>query len=239
MDLDALKEHLTTFKGKRTVSTVTDKHLNIYEEILEDGVYKRTLVGNKKKDGNLTESEAAYYIDTKLCKVIDRLYISSGDAAKKLDVLVANNITHVVNVATNIPNLFPEKFTYLAKDIADIPDAPLLKVLDDVLPFIHEAHKDNGSVLVHCNQGISRSASIIIAYLMKYQKASLAEAVQKTAEARPQIKPNYGFEQQLQKFEKHIKSLSIEISSPRTDDADGESTQMQQKEPSIDSQTSS
>lgn len=69
MDLDALKEHLTTFKGKRTVSTVTDKHLNIYEEILEDGVYKRTLVGNKKKDGNLTESEAAYYIDTKLCKV--------------------------------------------------------------------------------------------------------------------------------------------------------------------------
>ncbi len=57
---------------------------------------------------------------------------------------------------------------------------------------------------MHCAAGRSRSATLIIAYLMKSRRMSLRDAIYVVRLARPMIKPNLGFFQQLCRFEKDL-----------------------------------
>ncbi len=52
-------------------------------------------------------------------------------------------------------------------------------------------------MLVHCNAGLSRAPSVVIAYLRKEEGLSWEEAWEKVKEARPGMKPNVGFVKQL------------------------------------------
>ena len=52
-------------------------------------------------------------------------------------------------------------------------------------------------MLVHCYAGISRSATIVISYLMKEHGMSLQAATQLTRSKRWFINPNPGFVKQL------------------------------------------
>lgn len=50
--------------------------------------------------------------------------------------------------------------------LADTPAEDILCVLYDCFDYIESARAQSGHVLVHCSQGVSRSATIVIAYLM-------------------------------------------------------------------------
>lgn len=54
------------------------------------------------------------------------------------------------------------------------------------------AHTNGQSVLVHCEQGKSRSASIVIAYLILYHKYSFQNALQHVKKSRDIASPNIG-----------------------------------------------
>jgi protein-tyrosine phosphatase len=70
------------------------------------------------------------------------------------------------------------------------------------LEFISEALRTSGnSILVHCMQGISRSPSIVIAYLMKCKKYNLTRALKTVKHRRPEVKPNQAFMEQLQDYD--------------------------------------
>ena len=51
--------------------------------------------------------------------------------------------------------------------------------------FIDLAYKQSGAILVHCGRGISRSSTIAIAYLMRVQKLTFAQAYVVVSERRP------------------------------------------------------
>ncbi|KAM9031196.1 dual specificity protein phosphatase 19 isoform 2-T2 [Sarcophilus harrisii] len=65
-------------------------------------------------------------------------------------------------------------------------------------------HKD-GVVLVHCNAGVSRSAAIIIGFLMSTEKITFTSAFSLVKNARPAICPNSGFMEQLQAYQQEKK----------------------------------
>lgn len=181
-----------------------------YEEVLENGVYVKKYLGNKKKEGKLSDDEKSYYlVNRKVDKVIDGLFITNADGAAEKERLKEAGITHIINAATSMVNPFPDDFKYLKKEFPDTPDAPLLEVLDETVEFIHQALTTGGKVLVHCSQGISRSASIVIGYLIYAQKLPYAQAFMITATARPIIQPNYGFEQQLIKYQEKVLGNNI------------------------------
>jgi atypical dual specificity phosphatase len=75
------------------------------------------------------------------------------------------------------------------------------KYFDAATDVINEAITSEKKVLVHCRAGVSRSATIVLCYLMKYEKKSLIEAHTFLKEKRKLIRPNLGFWSQLVDFE--------------------------------------
>jgi len=60
---------------------------------------------------------------------------------------------------------------------------------------------NNQCCLVHCKMGISRSASTVLAYLMKEHNHSFADALEHVKKRRSCINPNGGFRNQLLIYE--------------------------------------
>jgi atypical dual specificity phosphatase len=59
---------------------------------------------------------------------------------------------------------------YLKLDIEDKSHQSLVEYFDEVIAFIRK--DKNTNVLIHCRSGMSRSASFVIAYIMKIKGAT-------------------------------------------------------------------
>ncbi|CAJ1962951.1 unnamed protein product [Cylindrotheca closterium] len=113
-------------------------------------------------------------------------------------------ITHVLNLFSAERPFENQDVVYMNHTLMDIPEQKLLDTLDVPLQFIEKILAEDGKVLVHCNAGVSRSAAIIIAHLIKHQRMSYDSALERIRHHRPSAKPNAGFEQQLRQFETDI-----------------------------------
>jgi len=111
------------------------------------------------------------------------------------------NIDHIISMVT-VP-----KLNDVIHDIYEILDDAKLdtiekmkNIIEEVLPKIHQSIMSGNTVAVHCFAGVSRSATIVIAYLMKYENYSFEKAIEHVFEARPVICPNIGFLKLLKEF---------------------------------------
>src|SRR3989338_424321 len=85
--------------------------------------------------------------------------------------------------------------------LIDRPYAPLLQYLAESVKCLQRWDQKGEKIAIHCAAGISRSSSIVIAYLMVSERLSYAQALAEVKEKRPLINPNKGFQLQLQYFE--------------------------------------
>lgn len=83
----------------------------------------------------------------------------------------------------------------------DEPEADLLSFFDECSEFITCGLENDENVLVHCLSGVSRSAAVLLAHLMKTDKISLDEALDFLRNVYPKANPNDGFIEQLQLYE--------------------------------------
>ena len=103
-------------------------------------------------------------------EITPHLYLSGKGPACHERVMTDLGITHIVNAAS-----FGERnhfegdaslgIEYLRLTIIDDESQVLTDAFDQALPFMQEARANGGRVLVHCNQGINRSAAMIVAHL--------------------------------------------------------------------------
>lgn len=81
-----------------------------------------------------------------------------------------------------------------------------------------EAYQSGQGVLVHCQAGVSRSATIVIAYLMKHTLMTMTDAYKYVRSRRPVVSPNLNFMGQLLEFERDLNSgLTPRILMPKLD----------------------
>ena len=73
---------------------------------------------------------------------------------------------------------------------------------DDFHRDLFTIFREAGSkILVHCRYGISRSASTVIAYLMKKKGWNMADTLDYVVKRRDIVQPNPGFTNQLITYE--------------------------------------
>ncbi|XP_077654589.1 dual specificity protein phosphatase 13A isoform X2 [Urocitellus parryii] len=123
-------------------------------------------------------------------------------------------ITHVLNAAhgglycQGSPDFYGSSVSYLGVPAHDLPDFDISTYFSSAADFIHRALSTPGAkVLVHCVVGVSRSATLVLAYLMLHQQLSLRQAVITVREHR-WIFPNRGFLHQLCQLDKKLRGTS-------------------------------
>ncbi|KAJ2919844.1 hypothetical protein MD484_g623, partial [Candolleomyces efflorescens] len=136
-----------------------------------------------------------------------RLYISDLAFAENPSLLSAYRITHVLstlrdNIFCPPPTLLPMQPTRLHIRVDDMPFAELAGHLPGTTAFIRDAlsGSPDARVLVHCGEGISRSVSVVAAYLMAQYHWTPTEALRFVKSKRVVAEPNFGFVQQLHEY---------------------------------------
>ncbi|ELK29088.1 Dual specificity phosphatase DUPD1 [Myotis davidii] len=141
---------------------------------------------------------------THVNEVWPQLYI--GDEATALDRyrLQKAGFTHVLNAAHGRRNVDTGPDYYRGMDIEyhgveadDVPTFDLSVFFYSAAAFIDD------KILVHCVMGRSRSATLVLAYLMIHRNMTLVDAIQQVAKNRC-VLPNWGFLKQLRELDKEL-----------------------------------
>jgi protein-tyrosine phosphatase len=140
-------------------------------------------------------------------QVDDGLYLGNQLTANSRSFLKENKIRYIVNCAYD-PMEYNEEISginYLQLPLKDEPSQRLLPYFKHVVEFIQESLK-HGPVLVHCELGISRSPSMIVAYLLATKGMNVQEAFQHLSSFSPSVNPLPSFRKELLEFWKQTLS---------------------------------
>ena len=121
-----------------------------------------------------------------------------------------NNIKCIVNATDEIDNYFENthKITYMKlSGVIDNSTSSMKNYFNDFIRFVTE-NKDS-KTLIHCYMGSSRSASIILAYLIKYYHLTLEDALKLLKEKRPVVNINVDFWKDLEIFYRSLSGEDI------------------------------
>uniref|UniRef100_A0A1I7SVT5 Dual specificity protein phosphatase 19 n=1 Tax=Bursaphelenchus xylophilus TaxID=6326 RepID=A0A1I7SVT5_BURXY len=182
----------------------TFEEVDLLGDINEDG--EEVTVSNRRRKKVERAKKMGFVVDLKpdlqVAEAAANVFLGSQDVAADFQLLKRHGITAIVNAAAGVANLYPKNFDYLRVELLDLPETDILKELPAVLRFIYDNVNSGGRVLVHCNAGVSRAASIVLAYMIKYNNLSFHESFSKLRALRPAIQPNSGFVKQLIEFDK-------------------------------------
>ncbi|EJD42233.1 phosphatases II [Auricularia subglabra TFB-10046 SS5] len=144
-------------------------------------------------------------------EIVPGLFLGSWKAAHDVDALRRAGITHVLTAMAlgfikleNLASAEPA-FTLLQLPILDSIHFDLIPLLPQCVQFIQDALDSGGKVLVHCFAGVSRSATVVTAYLVASRGLAPIEALQLVRKHRPCVAPNAGFVRQLELFYRSVK----------------------------------
>uniref|UniRef100_A0A8C5H8W0 Dual specificity protein phosphatase n=2 Tax=Gouania willdenowi TaxID=441366 RepID=A0A8C5H8W0_GOUWI len=133
------------------------------------------------------------------------IYIGDEKTALERAGLKDLGVTHVLNAAegkfnnvlTGLDYYTETGIQYFGVEADDKPTFNISQYFCPASHFIHEAlnHQQN-KVLVHCVMGRSRSATLVLAYLMMKHSLTVVDAIEHVRQQRC-ILPNHGFLKQL------------------------------------------
>ncbi|KAF3165536.1 dual specificity phosphatase 12 [Orbilia oligospora] len=153
-------------------------------------------------------------------EIIPGLYLGDIFAARNPSYLRDHGVTHILTIARGSLGLLSSTlestdteipFDHRQIELDDLPDEKLLEQLENGISFIDSALSENFDegkeckVLVHCLQGMSRSTSFVIAYLVWKNRITVGNALEIVQEKRKKARPNSGFYRQLLEWETRCK----------------------------------
>ncbi|KAJ3998375.1 hypothetical protein F5050DRAFT_1567358 [Lentinula boryana] len=140
-------------------------------------------------------------------EVIPGLWIGGLPSAMDTENLKANKIYSVLSAMRGKISIH-ETFVKHQIFLDDSEEEDILIHLLPAIAFIQSELDKGRGVLVHCQAGVSRSATIVAAYLMHNRQMSVEEALDLVRKARPEIDPNPAFIAQLEIFHKASFTIS-------------------------------
>jgi len=150
-----------------------------------------------------------------MSQILPFLYLGNERDAGNLQTLKDLNITYILNVTSHLrPHFESHGIQYKTIPVTDSGHQNLRKYFEDAIEYIDEARKNGANILIHCQAGVSRSATVTIAYLLKHSTLTMTDAYRYVKQKRAIISPNFNFMGQLMEFEQALN----EGQSPRIND---------------------
>ena len=141
-------------------------------------------------------------------KITDTIYLGNIEAAYDYKKLKELGIKKVLTVMNAFGNHYPENaFIHKTIDIMDDYETNIIRYFKECFLFMEGYDK----VFVHCAAGMSRSATIVIAYIMWKKKLLLSEAIKFVKDKRPVISPNLNFMRQLEAYQEQLIKKDYDI----------------------------
>ncbi|XVE74929.1 hypothetical protein DITRI_Ditri12bG0058000 [Diplodiscus trichospermus] len=160
-----------------------------------------------EREFQFRKDKLAFY-DKECSRIADHIYLGSDAVARNREILRKNGITHVLNcVGFVCPEYFMNDLVYKTLWLQDSASEDITSILYDVFDYFEDVREQGGRVLVHCCQGVSRSTSLVIAYLMWREGQSFEDAFQYVKAARGVTNPNTGFAFQLLQCQKRVHAV--------------------------------
>ncbi|EDO18276.1 hypothetical protein Kpol_1039p25 [Vanderwaltozyma polyspora DSM 70294] len=203
--LTSTRKNLWVFSNNSIRSNNND---NTNSDFIQQEVYKE----NAYPEGPLLVVEPNIYLYSE----------PSLETISKFDI--------VINVAKEIPNLKSSIPNDSSIDYYQIPwthNSKILSELNHITKIMHIGVIQNKKILIHCQCGVSRSASLVVAYIMRYRNLGLNEAYDQLKLVATDISPNMGLIFQLMEWGELLKKLdpnnvstlnSQSLSSPQIHD---------------------
>lgn len=137
--------------------------------------------------------------------IVERLYLGDQKNAYDADIINHYGITHVLSVimVDNMYGHLSQFAPHIQVKVIPVMDEKYVNIKQyfrETNAFIDEGLESGGTVLVHCVWGMSRSSTIVIAYMMHRYNMEFPEAYKAVQKMRPIAVPNEGFVRQLIEF---------------------------------------
>ena len=163
---------------------------------------------NKLKiQGNQEDSDKCQEIGNQsprkkeIFQIEKNLFLSGYQGAKNISLLKSQKISHIINLtAHKCPNIHEGMLQYSSFCFADNEKFDLSKHLEPVLEILRLQISKGETVLVHCQKGISRAPSVVMAFLIKDRGYSYEQALNFVQKKNPKAYPNFGFLTHLQRI---------------------------------------
>ncbi|XP_022254527.1 uncharacterized protein LOC106470219 isoform X2 [Limulus polyphemus] len=201
----------TSTEREETQKVIRAKLKEVMMSVDLEEVTSKYIRTRLEKEMNMKLSEYKWYLDQEMLTILGQmdapteifeyLFLGSEWNASNLEELKDKGINHILNVTREIDNFFPAMFNYYNIRVYDDDSTNLLPYWDDTYKYIRKAKEEGSKVLVHCKMGISRSASVVIAYAMKAYNWDLKKTMLFVKNKRNCIKPNTGFMKQLEVYQ--------------------------------------
>jgi protein-tyrosine phosphatase len=228
-DAEELLKQVSRIVRKHAMKDKGVPFIPLPEEDDRDPPFEATLIDS---DGGSFDvylgsvSDAMYPKALKEHRVVGIINAAAGQCADIQRIeKIAGNGSQWEHVSFNEPwyktALNIDSFFYLSIAAEDHPRYKLGEDFEVCVEFLDKVEaacmgmKSRPSVLIHCIQGLNRSAAICVAFLMKRRNLSVLEAVELLASKRPDLLTNRGFLRQLVQLQLQLSApLKEEMSKP-------------------------
>lgn len=158
---------------------------------------------------NTSGPMALYDLTYKATKFFNRIFLGNAYNARNFYELEKQNIGLIINCSNDIPHYFQESFEYQRVSVQDKLEENILPYLNTMADSIHNYLQRNPkkNILIHCFMGSSRSATILMAYIIKYKGYSRRDTMNFLRNERDLVNLNIDFFEQLGEFEDGLKLL--------------------------------
>uniref|UniRef100_T1IID6 protein-tyrosine-phosphatase n=1 Tax=Strigamia maritima TaxID=126957 RepID=T1IID6_STRMM len=137
-------------------------------------------------------------------EILPHLYLGSECQASNPNVLTRLGITALVNVSLSVSFSHLPTLIHKCIPVEDTCNEEIGRWFREAIEFIDDVKNAGGKALIHCPAGVSRSATICLAYVMQSQQLRLDDAFEFVRSRRHVISPNFNFMGQLLKFESQV-----------------------------------
>jgi protein-tyrosine phosphatase len=138
-----------------------------------------------------------------MSQIFENLWITPADVARDYDFLKENEITHILNCAEEETKGYPIKsLTVIHIPLTDDEDVQALDQIVQGAQILAVWMNTGANAIVHCKAGISRSVTVVLAYLIIYKNYTYNEAYLFVQRKRNIIYPNDFYRQLLKDLEK-------------------------------------